>query len=354
MMRRRTEAEARVLIRRWQVDGDERARAAVVEQYMPLVWKWVKKYPGTNHMRDDAVQEGAIALMRAIDGFDASKGTNFATYASLWIRSYLLTLIRSASSVQRLRSRDARELFNNLGEHMRTLARDCREATPEAIAEVAGVKVDTVQRVLGHVRRVDVDLDTPSALGSRSTKLDALSDGRPGADELLDAAREEHAAKTVIALAMSRLTEREQHIVRRRRLEEPGATLAELGEELGVTRERIRQIEARALKKVAATAGAPPWAERPRHTVTGRTRPRSELPPSVPFDRAIARLCEMKNALAIGRGGDSVPKRDPEFVRLAIDASERWGLMRVSRAIGIPHGTLCNWRRRLVELERAA
>lgn len=249
------DARARVLVERWQTHRDAAARAELVRLYTPLLRNWARKYPGAGDRRDDAFQEAAIGMLVAIDRFDPTRGASFATYARLWIKARMLAFIKRTGPVQRLNTRESRRVFHQLGRHMRALEREGRSITAEGIAEVSGADVAVVQAVLAHAHRIDVELDAPASPGSRTSRIEQLPAELPPADELLDAAREADRARRAIALAMHTLDAREREIVQLRWFEEPRWSLRRIGAHIGLSGERVRQIECDALRKLAQRVG---------------------------------------------------------------------------------------------------
>jgi RNA polymerase sigma-32 factor len=198
------------------------------------------------------------ASMEAAERFDPERNVRFSTYATWWIVAGIQNyILRNSSIVRAATTPKQRRLFFNLRRlRARHAARfDGRLSSDdrEMIAERLGATVAEIERMEAHVARSDQSLNTPIGDDEAIEQIDLLADGSPNPEDIEVSASGRRARSDWIDKALDRLSTREREIIAQRFLAERRITLAEIGENFGVSKERVRQIEGRALQKMHAT-----------------------------------------------------------------------------------------------------
>lgn len=255
------------------------ARARLVESFMPLIGSVARIYSRVPAVdRSELMQEGVVGVLRALERYDPQLGTPFWAYASWWVRQAMQQLVAELSRPVVLSDRALRQLSRVRGARRTFLAAHAREPSLRELAEASELTVDQLQR-LSAADRQPRSLEEP---------VHELSEGGATFGDLLSDPRAEQAyedlATQSVACQLPQLldhaSERERMVIEARfGLTGPERTLRELGQSIGVSAERVRQIEETALEKMRRRASAPGPSHR---VVTRRARPATQQLPPVP------------------------------------------------------------------------
>jgi RNA polymerase sigma-32 factor len=243
------------LARRWRDGHDEKALHELTTAYMRLVIAMAARFRNYGLPMSELVQEGNVGLMQAAARFEPEREVRFSTYAAWWIRSSIQDyILRNWSIVRTGTTAAQKSLFFNL-RRLRALINDTGEATltpanRAAIAIKLGVAEGEVDQMAARLSASDRSLNAPMAESGEAEWQDMLADDRMTPDEEVMEARDGATRAAWIQEALKALSARELTIIRERRLQEEGVTLESLGKRLGISKERVRQIEHHALKKL--------------------------------------------------------------------------------------------------------
>ncbi|WP_417519154.1 RNA polymerase factor sigma-32 [Minwuia sp.] len=241
---------------RWRDEGDERALHELVSAYMRLVVSTASKFRAYGLARADLVQEGCVGLMQAAARFEPERGVRFSTYATWWIRSSMQEFVlRNWSIVRSGTSASQKALFFNLrrlraqidGAGATSLSEDARTQ----ISERLKVSQREVIAMSDRLSSRDQSMNVPLGEEGGDEWGDFMVDDRPSPEDVTMTNRDGSTRGRWLRAALADLTDRERMIVTERKLNDEKVTLEELGVQLGVTKERVRQIEHKALQKLS-------------------------------------------------------------------------------------------------------
>ncbi len=243
---------------RWKDQRDEQAMHQLAHAHMRLVIALASRFRHYGLPAADLVQEGHIGLLEAAARFDPEREVRFSTYATWWIRASMQDyILRNWSIVRGGTSSAQKALFFNLRRLRAKLSSDNRSGDQTrifaTIAQAIGVSQSDVEMMNARLSGADMSLNAPmgqSDNGSMSEQMDFLVDDHPLPDEAVTESIDANRRSDWLREAMGVLSERELRIVRERRLADESATLEALGARLGISKERVRQIENRALEKL--------------------------------------------------------------------------------------------------------
>ncbi len=244
----------------WRDQRDEEALHRLITAYMRLAISMASKFRRYGAPMNDLIQEAGLGLMKAADKFDPDRGVRFSTYAVWWIKASIQDYVmRNWSMVRTGSTSSQKSLFFNM---RRVQARIEREAMAkgeqldghqlrEMIAHEVGVPLRDVEMMEGRLSGSDFSLNATQSVEDEGREwIDTIEDEGPRGDQLVEQDHDLMALREWLGDAMSKLNERERFIVRERKLRDAPRTLESLGEELNLSKERVRQLEAAAFQKM--------------------------------------------------------------------------------------------------------
>jgi RNA polymerase sigma-32 factor len=250
-----TQQDEFVLAKRWRENGDRDAAHQLVTSHLRLVAKIARGYRGYGLPIADLISEGHVGLMQAVERFEPERGFRFATYAVWWIKAAIQEyILRSWSLVKMGTTANQKKLFFRLREaKSKIFALDEGDMRPDQVKLIAKRLGVTEHAVIDMNRRLGGDASLNDSIredGDSGEWQDWLMDESPNQETTLVASDEFDNHRKVLSDALGVLNGRDRRIFEGRRLTEDPITLAELADEFGVSRERVRQIEVRAFEKV--------------------------------------------------------------------------------------------------------
>ncbi len=244
------------LATRWKSMGDEKALHELIRSYTRLVIATAAKFKHYGLPMGDLSQEGNLGLMQAANKFEPDRDVRFSTYATWWVRASIQDYILRNWSIVRTGTTAAhKSLFFNLrrlrakiegAENENGLTADGRMK----IAAALGVRVKDVEDMEGRMNRGDQSLNALISDDGEEEIGSFLADTRPNPEDVVIGMKDSQTRSKWLNDALKKLSDREQHIIRERHMQYETVTLEELGKKLGVSKERVRQLESRALEKL--------------------------------------------------------------------------------------------------------
>lgn len=236
---------------KFKESGDRQAAEDLVVSHLPFVVKLAFQYRHYRIPVQDLIQEGTIGLMKAVKRFDPYRGFRLVSFAVWWIKAYMKNFIIKSWNLVKLGTTQAqRKLFFRIGDIGEHFDRDAREARIQELAKELKVKEDDVIETEARVKAREWSLNATISTDKDLTGMDLLQDDSAGQEELLIEREAENALSALTKKALGKLDPRERFIVTKRFLADTTWTLQRLGDHFGTSRERIRQLEKRALGKL--------------------------------------------------------------------------------------------------------
>lgn len=246
---RLTQSEEQELARR-SVGGDMAAAHHLIISHLRFVHHVARRYGRYGHPLGDLLQEGTVGLIEAVRRFNPDRGVRLSTYAIWWIRASIQDhIVRSRSLVKIGTTATQKAMFFNLRRRLGSLGdlEAISDDIARAVADRFNTSVEEVRRFARRISRPDQSLDAPTTTDGGETWLDNVRETGPNPEERLSLLRESRSAFGALAKGLANLPPRERLIIRHRFFTEPTLSRAALGAKLGLSKERVRQLEVRAL-----------------------------------------------------------------------------------------------------------
>ncbi|MDO9124905.1 MAG: RNA polymerase factor sigma-32, partial [Deltaproteobacteria bacterium] len=240
------------LARKYREHNDISAAHKLITSNLRFVVKVALGYKSYSVKLLDLIQEGNIGLMMAVKKFDPYKGNRFISYAIWWIRAFMQNFIIKTWSLVKIGTTQAqKKLFYKIGKVRKALESDREnEEKYELLAKDLDVPKEDIIEMEQRMASRDLSLDAPFDEGKELTHLDLLQEGSPNQEEILAQEQEKEVREREVQKALKRLNEKEVFIIKNRVMSDDPLTLQEIGNHLKLSRERVRQIESEALKKL--------------------------------------------------------------------------------------------------------
>jgi len=237
---------------RYQKYNDTEAAQKLITSNLRFVVKVAFEYKAYGIKILDLIQEGNIGLMMAVKKFDPYKGYRFISYAIWWIRAYIQNFIIKTWSLVKIGTTQAqKKLFFKIGKVRKALeANEGNEKKYDLLAHDLSVAKEDIVEMQQRMSSRDLSLDAPFDEGHELTHLDLLQENSPDQEEALVEAQQKKIREQEVLNALKRLNEKEVYVIKNRIMADTPLTLQEIGDHLRLSRERVRQIEGEALKKL--------------------------------------------------------------------------------------------------------
>ena len=242
-------------IKDWQLSKNQKSLNKIVSSHLRLVISIANKFRNYGLPINELVQEGNVGLMQAVDKFDLDRDVRFSTYSSWWIKAAMQTFILKNWSIVRIGTTAAQKsLFFKLKTIMSKIEKDNNSSFndyhQQKLAEDIGVKFKDIEDMKGRLSGSDQSLNATFSENSELEIQDLLVDQRASPEQNAILTKDTKTISNLINEALNKLPEREKKIIGARQLSENTVTLQELGKDLGISKERVRQLENRALNKL--------------------------------------------------------------------------------------------------------
>ena len=242
-------------IKNWQLKKDQKSLNKIVSSHLRLVISIANKFKNYGLPINELVQEGNIGLMQAVEKFDLDKDVRFSTYSSWWIKAAMQSFILKNWSIVRIGTTAAQKsLFFKLKSIMTKIEKENNSSFndyhQQKLANELGVKFKEIEDMKGRLSGSDQSLNATLSENSELETQDMLIDQRPSPEQNAIFTTDSKTISNLINEALNKLPDREKKIIGARQLGENTVTLQELGKDLGISKERVRQLENRALGKL--------------------------------------------------------------------------------------------------------
>jgi len=247
-----TQEEERDLAVKYRKNNDIEAAHKLITSNLRFVVKVAFEYKSYGIKLLDLIQEGNIGLMMAVKKFDPDRGYRFISYAIWWIRAYIQNFIIKTWSLVKIGTTQAqKKLFYKIGKVRKALESDAEnEKKYERLAQDLDVAKEDIMEMEQRMSSRDLSLDAPFDEDRELTHMDLLQEGTPNQEEAIAEEEMKRIREREVLNALKRLSEKEAYIIKNRIMSDTPLTLQEIGDHLKLSRERVRQIESEALRKL--------------------------------------------------------------------------------------------------------